>query len=57
MGKALKRLWDDETGPTAVEYALMIGGMALLILGAVYFFGARVNDSLSNSASSLAKSY
>lgn len=57
MVKALRRFVADESGPTTVEYALMIGGIALVIMVAVYFFGARVNESLNNSASSLDKSY
>lgn len=34
----------DEHGATAVEYALMVGLIALVIVGAVSFFGLAVSD-------------
>ena len=34
----------DERGATAVEYALMVGLIALVIIGAVTIFGIAVND-------------
>jgi pilus assembly protein Flp/PilA len=41
----------DESGATAVEYSLIIGGIAAVIIVVVYAFGAKVNN-LYNSATS-----
>ncbi len=38
----LRRLWADEAGPTAVEYAIMAGLIATVIVGAVGTFGLAV---------------
>jgi pilus assembly protein Flp/PilA len=50
MLKTLKGLWLDEEAPTSVEYAIMIGGIAVVIIGAVWYFGGTLNNSFSNSA-------
>lgn len=42
--EALKRLARDEEGPTAVEYAIMVGGIALVIIGAVFVLGGGLSD-------------
>jgi len=34
----------DESGATAVEYALMLGGIAAVIIVVVYALGVRVNN-------------
>jgi Flp pilus assembly pilin Flp len=38
----LSRLWADETGPTTVEYAIMAGLIATVIVGAVGSVGLAV---------------
>jgi len=48
---AFTRLAHDESGATAVEYSLIIGGIAALIIVVVYAFGAKVNG-LYNSVTS-----
>ena len=53
MRDRLKGLLKDEAAPTAVEYALMAAGVALVIIAAVSFFGLAVSSSLHNSAKSL----
>jgi Flp pilus assembly pilin Flp len=40
----LSKLWADEGGPTAVEYAIMAGLIATVIVGAVGLFGGAVRD-------------
>jgi pilus assembly protein Flp/PilA len=40
----LSRLWADEAGPTAVEYAIMAGLIATVIVGTVGALGAAVNQ-------------
>lgn len=37
--QALRRLWQDETGTTAVEYSVMLGFIMLALIGAVALFG------------------
>jgi pilus assembly protein Flp/PilA len=44
MVKHLMRLWKDEEAPTAVEYALMVAGIAGVIIVAVYALGGKVSS-------------
>lgn len=37
------RLLGRDQGATAVEYALMVGGVALVVIAAVFAFGVSVN--------------
>jgi Flp pilus assembly pilin Flp len=41
-----KRLVLEEDGQTLIEYGLLIGLLALVIVGALTLFGRRVSDSL-----------
>jgi pilus assembly protein Flp/PilA len=41
---AFTRLAWDDTGATAVEYGLVIGGIAAVIIVVVYAFGAKVSN-------------
>ena len=43
----------DEQGPTAVEYAFMIAGVAAIILGIVFVFGAQVKNLFLNTTDKL----
>lgn len=38
------RLQREETGATAVEYALLVGVMAVLIIGGLTIFGGDLSD-------------
>jgi pilus assembly protein Flp/PilA len=40
----VERLARDESGATAVEYGLILGGIAAAILVIIYVFGAKVNN-------------
>jgi Flp pilus assembly pilin Flp len=42
LGARLRALWADEAGPTAVEYAILAGGIAAVIVAAVGLFGGAV---------------
>jgi pilus assembly protein Flp/PilA len=53
MLKNIKRLLKDEEAPTAVEYALMVAGIAVLIIGAVWFLGGRVSNTFEKVGSSM----
>ena len=41
---AQDRLKKDEKGATAVEYGLMVGLIAVVIIGAVLILGGKLND-------------
>jgi Flp pilus assembly pilin Flp len=41
---AFRALRDDDAAPTAVEYALMLGGVALAVVTMVAALGSRVNE-------------
>jgi len=41
-GATLRTLWDDEGAPTAVEYGLMLAGVAAAIFASVVVFGQSV---------------
>ncbi len=44
MHDAVQQVQDDDSGATAVEYALMIALIAIIIFGAVTLLGGSVND-------------
>ena len=43
----------DDTGATAVEYALLAGGVALAVIVGVSLMGGSVSDVLSDAGSGL----
>ncbi|MCH7944319.1 MAG: Flp family type IVb pilin [Proteobacteria bacterium] len=47
------RLTSDDTGATAVEYALLAGGVALAVIVGVSLMGGSVSDVLSDAGSGL----
>ncbi len=40
----LKRLWEDESGATAVEYGLIVGLMAAILVVVISKFGDKLKD-------------
>jgi pilus assembly protein Flp/PilA len=46
----------DERGATAVEYALMVALIAVVIIGAVAFIGKSANDKFTTVGNSIAGS-
>jgi pilus assembly protein Flp/PilA len=42
LGK-LRRFMNDEAGPTAVEYAIMVAGIAVVIIAVVFLLGSKAN--------------
>lgn len=42
--KTLKRFFRDQSGATALEYALMVAGISIVIVAAVNGLGSVVND-------------
>lgn len=53
MTKILKKLWQDESGVTAIEYGLIAALIALVIIGAVTTIGTSLNDTFESIAESL----
>jgi pilus assembly protein Flp/PilA len=53
MLQTLKRFLRDEDGPTAVEYAIMVAGIAVVIIAVVFLLGTRVTNTLNNVAEHL----
>jgi Flp pilus assembly pilin Flp len=49
--KLLERLVRDESGATAVEYSLILGGIAAAVIVMIYVFGDKVNNLYNNTAS------
>lgn len=43
----------DERGASLVEYALLIGLIAVICIVGIVYFGGSVHDSLSSSGSSI----
>ena len=54
--KRLLRLLRDESGPTAVEYAVMLALIIGVCIGAVGFFGSTANGSWTDTSSKLGAS-
>ncbi len=50
---AIKRLWKDEEGATALEYGLMAAAVAGVLIVIAYFLGGKVSASLNNVAQHL----
>ena len=49
MGRLLRRLFWDEDGPTAVEYAVMLALIVGVCVGAITFLGTQTNAALVDS--------
>jgi Flp pilus assembly pilin Flp len=49
--KLFERLVRDESGATAVEYSLILGGIAAAIIVMIYVFGDKVNNLYNNTQS------
>lgn len=53
MMKNLMRLLKDEEGATAVEYALMVAGIAVVIVAVVFLIGSRASTKFQSVADTL----
>ena len=47
MKAMMKRLWNDESGATAVEYGLLVALIAAVIVGVVGTLGTNVNSAFN----------
>ena len=52
LSKIKALLWEEE-GASAVEYALLVAGIAVAVAAAIWGLGSAVNTSFSNSTSAL----
>jgi pilus assembly protein Flp/PilA len=55
MLEQLKNLVKDEEAPTAVEYAIMVAGIAVAVMVTVYQIGTNANTKFDSVSKQLAK--
>jgi pilus assembly protein Flp/PilA len=53
---AVKQFIDDESGPTAVEYAVMLALIVVVCIAAITTLGSKANGTFSNVALTTAAS-
>jgi pilus assembly protein Flp/PilA len=53
MVAAVKRFWNDESGATAVEYALMVALIAVAIIVAVTALGTSLSTKFEDVADAI----
>jgi len=54
MLEQIKKLMKDEEAPTAVEYALMVAGIAVTVILVVFTLGTQVNTTFQTVHDKLA---
>jgi pilus assembly protein Flp/PilA len=50
MLKSLVRFLRDEEAPTAVEYGIMVAGIAVVIIAVVFLLGINVKNVLNHAS-------
>ena len=53
MGKLVLRFVSDDTGATAIEYAIIAAGISIVIVAAVNSIGTSLNSTFSSISSQL----
>ena len=53
MNKFVLRLINDESGATAIEYGLIVGLIAVVIIGAVTTLGQNLNGTMTTAGSAI----
>jgi pilus assembly protein Flp/PilA len=48
FGNELRRFFADESGATSIEYALIAGGISIVIITAVQAIGTSLNNSFTS---------
>jgi pilus assembly protein Flp/PilA len=56
MFAMIKKLWNDESGATAVEYGLMVALIAVAIIVAVTFLGNTLSNRFQSVGNNIAGS-
>ena len=49
----MKRFWTDESGATAIEYGLIIGLIAMIIVGGMAAFSSATNKALGKASEAI----
>ena len=50
---SIKKFLNDESGPTAVEYAVMVALIIVVAIGAVTLLGQKTSSTFNSAATSL----
>lgn len=53
MKSMIQQFWKNESGATAIEYALIAAGIALAIITVVNNLGSTLNDKFASVSTSL----
>ncbi|WP_312567121.1 Flp family type IVb pilin [Comamonas sp.] len=53
MKEAIKRFWNDEEGATAIEYGLIAGLIAVVIIVGATALGTSINEAFCEIANAL----
>lgn len=53
MKEAIKRFWNDEEGATAIEYGLIAGLIAVVIIVGATALGENINEAFCDIANAL----
>jgi pilus assembly protein Flp/PilA len=53
MSRYPSRFWSDQSGATAIEYALIAGGISIVILAAVQSIGSTLQTTFGNVSTAL----
>lgn len=53
MLRNLKKLFKDEQGATAVEYALIVAAIGGVIVAIVFILGKKVNNTFANVSAAI----
>jgi pilus assembly protein Flp/PilA len=53
MTSTIRRFWADQSGATAIEYALLAAGIALVIISVVNAMGTNLKTKFNSINSSL----
>ncbi len=53
MVQAIKRIWADDNGATAVEYGLMVAAIAAVIITIVITLGTQVRGAFSTVSNNM----
>ena len=51
LHKHLTRFLRDEEAPSAIEYALLVAGVAVIIIAVVYMLGSGAHDAFDRASS------
>jgi Flp pilus assembly pilin Flp len=51
--RGLRRLWNDEGAATAVEYALIVGAIAGVIVAVAFLLGGKTMNLINNTTTAL----